>query len=150
MQRPFSRLSRLGGETSGLSPPFIRQSILLGLMGKNRPFSGPAIRSRTRSRLPPPLLQRTSPIMKKNHHPPPNSAAGEMESVCVHAKNVPQVSQHPRMNKCLMSWMPSFASSSSSSVEFLGRDVMLPSVWRVTLSDTLHMILVHFKFLWKR
>ena len=54
MQRPFSTLNR--GETSGLSPPFIRQSVLLGLMGKNMPLSGPAIRSRTRSRLPPPLL----------------------------------------------------------------------------------------------
>ena len=34
-------------------------------MGKNRPSSGPALRSRTRSRLPPPLLQRTSPIGRK-------------------------------------------------------------------------------------
>ena len=62
MQRPFT-LNREG--PSSKPPPSYARARCWALWRKNRPVSGPAIRSRKRSRLPLPLLQRTSPIGKK-------------------------------------------------------------------------------------
>ena len=62
MQRPFT-LNREG--PSSKPPPSYARARCWALWRKNRPVSGPAIRSRKRSRLPLPLLQRTSSIGKK-------------------------------------------------------------------------------------
>ncbi len=62
IQRRFPTLNSLRGEPPSKPPPFIlvRQGMWLGIMGKKRPVSGPAIRSHWHA-LPPPPRARAAP-----------------------------------------------------------------------------------------